>query len=225
MSYAPAALNSPPPRSKWSEVGRRNKTVFRGNSMRREQKNLHVCSLSAVPDAVHATGADALVSVLHPELTPATPTTISPSNHFKLAIDDIDAPFEGLRHAEREHVQALCTFAKRWHESARDTATMVVHCYVGVSRSTAAAFVILCALNPETDPQIIANYLRHQSATASPNRLIVEIGDDVLGHRGRMSRAIRTIGQGDFAQPVRPFGLNIHPDAMKISAFSQSKAA
>ena len=53
---------------------------------------------------------------------------------------------------------------------------LVVHCYAGISRSTASAFVAVCALNPHRDEFAIARQIRAASPIASPNRLIVEIG-------------------------------------------------
>ena len=172
-----------------------------------EQKRLFVCGLSAVQDTVDETVAGALVSVLHPELIPETPERIASDQHFKLAIDDIEAPHNGLAHAEADHIVDLCHFARQWHTSDPYPGTLVVHCYAGISRSTAAAFVILCALNPDMSELAIARYLRQQSTTAIPNRLIVGLGDEVLSRKGRMSKAIRTIGSGSCTDTARPFAL------------------
>jgi predicted protein tyrosine phosphatase len=72
---------------------------------------------------------------------------------------------------------------------------MVMHCYAGVSRSTAAAFIALCALTH--DPEIaIARNLRRLSPSATPNRRLVALADDILSRQGRMVAAVDSIGRG-----------------------------
>ena len=201
------------------------------------QKQVVVCSLAAVPEIVASTKASALVSVLHPELIPETPATIEPNNHFKLAIDDIEAPFDGLQHAESKHVEALLAFVRAWYDkrsvaepssmvtSHVSSGPLVVHCYAGISRSTAAAFVALCALNPKADEFAIANYIRSCSATAAPNQLIVSLGDAALGRQGRMTKAIRAIDRSLSYEPPHPFALQTNFGTARKSLFPGSKAA
>ena len=74
---------------------------------------------------------------------------------------------------------------------------MVVHCWAGISRSTAAAFISLCAINPDAPEELIAQRLREASPTAYPNRLMVRLADEALARRGRMIKAIERIGRGE----------------------------
>jgi predicted protein tyrosine phosphatase len=60
---------------------------------------------------------------------------------------DIIDEQEGFVAPAREHVEALLAFAHDWDR----TKPMIVHCYAGISRSTAAAYVIAAALNPMRD--------------------------------------------------------------------------
>jgi predicted protein tyrosine phosphatase len=85
----------------------------------------------------------------------------------------------------------------------------VVHCFAGISRSTAGAYVAACALNPQRDEQQIAWDIRRASRTAQPNARIVSIADDLLKRDGRMVRAIEAIGPGDLAMEGHPFSLDI----------------
>jgi predicted protein tyrosine phosphatase len=86
---------------------------------------------------------------------------------------------------------------------------MVVHCYAGISRSTAGAFVAACALNPGRDEMALARELRRLSATATPNIRIVSLADRVLGRGGRMVEAIDSIGRGEMAYEGVPFRLDL----------------
>ncbi len=91
-----------------------------------------------------------------------------------------------------QHVADLLDFVRGWDRQA----PLVVHCYMGISRSTASAFASVCALNPQRDEASIAQALRRASPTATPNIRIVSLADRLLGRDGRMIAAIETIGRG-----------------------------
>ncbi|MGD8355534.1 MAG: tyrosine protein phosphatase, partial [Methyloceanibacter sp.] len=84
---------------------------------------------------------------------------------------------------------------------------LLIHCWAGISRSTAGAFVVLCALNPHADEHSLARALRRASPTAYPNRRIVALADIVLGRNGRMSAAVDHIGRGLLAEEGKVFSL------------------
>ncbi len=86
---------------------------------------------------------------------------------------------------------------------------MVVHCFAGISRSTAGAFVAACALNPNRDEHEIAQAIRRASRTAQPNVAIVSIADGLLKRDGRMIRAVETLGPGTMAAEGDPFQLDL----------------
>jgi predicted protein tyrosine phosphatase len=86
---------------------------------------------------------------------------------------------------------------------------MVMHCFAGISRSTGAAFVAACALNPKRDEEEIARAIRKASRTAQPNARIVSIADRLLKRDGRMVRAIESIGPGEAATEGHPFRLDL----------------
>ena len=166
---------------------------------------IHVCSLARLPDTVATTGARHVVSLLAREDRLSRPDAIMPENHLWLQLHDINAPLEGYVTPESAHVEALIGFVRRWPREA----PLVVHCYAGVSRSTAAAFVSVCALNPASDEQAIAAALRRASPTATPNIRIVALADNLLGRGGRMVRAVEAIGPGMVASEAQPFRLEL----------------
>jgi predicted protein tyrosine phosphatase len=166
---------------------------------------IHVCSLARLPETVASTGARHVVSLLGREDNLARPAEISPENHLWLQLHDISAPLEGHVTPESEHIEQLIDFVRRW---PRHT-PLVVHCYAGVSRSTAAAFVSVCALNPPNDERAVALALRLASPTATPNSRIIALADDLLGRQGRMVKAIEAIGPGIVAAEALPFRLEL----------------
>jgi predicted protein tyrosine phosphatase len=120
-------------------------------------------------------------------------------------MDDIAVPMDGYIIPAEEHVTRLIEFVRGW-DRARP---LVVHCFAGISRSTAGAYVAACALNPRRDEFAIARELRRASATASPNIRIVSLADRTLGRDGRMVAAIESIGRGEMAYEGDPFRLDL----------------
>jgi len=167
---------------------------------------IHVCSLARLHATVDKTGARHIVTLLRLTDRVERPRHIAPENHLVLSIDDISMPMDGLTLPGEEHVERLIGFAGAWDRAA----PMVVHCYAGISRSTAGAYVAACALNPGRDELEIAWELRRASRTAQPNARIVDIADRLLKRDGRMVRAIETIGPGDAAMEGVPFRLEVH---------------
>jgi predicted protein tyrosine phosphatase len=167
---------------------------------------IHVCSLARLHATVDETKARHIVTLLRLTDRVQRPDHIHPDNHLVLAVDDIAAPMDGQIIPAQEHVERLIEFAGKWDRAA----PMVVHCYAGISRSTAGAFTMACALNPERDEQQIAWEIRRASRTAQPNTRIVAIADRLLKRDGRMVRAVETIGAGHFAEEGVPFRLDIH---------------
>ena len=166
---------------------------------------IHVCSLARLHATVEETGARHIVTLINDETLVARPECVSAENHLFLGMHDIPAEMDGFRAPAKAHVQELIDFVQRWDCST----PLVVHCYAGISRSTAAAFVIACALNPQRDERAIAQSLREASATAIPNTRLVSLADEVLGREGRMVAAIESIGRGAESAEGTPFRLDI----------------
>lgn len=169
----------------------------------RSPGRIHVCPLSAVPHVVATCEASHLVTCLPGEVRVETPGAIQPANHIRLLIHDICEPVEGYIAPDAEHVLQLINFAAAWNRQG----PMVIHCWAGISRSTAAAFVMLCALNPRAPEPLIAQLLREASPTAYPNRLMIRLGDATLGRAGRMMAAVEAIGRGEIVGEATPFSL------------------
>ena len=166
---------------------------------------LHVCSLALVADTVERTGARSLLTLLSPGTAVQRPAAITPERHLYLAISDIVAPLPGQVLPERSHLDDLIDFVRGWDQAE----PMLIHCYAGVSRSTAAAFIAACALKPERDEFEVARAIRAASATATPNARLVALADAALGRNGRMNGAIAEIGRGEDCFEGTPFALEL----------------
>jgi predicted protein tyrosine phosphatase len=166
---------------------------------------IHVCSLARLYSTVEETRAQHIVTLLKVPDRVERPAHIAPGNHLILSIDDIAAPIDGYTCPADEHVSRLIDFVGKWDRAA----PMVVHCFAGISRSTAGAYVAACALNPARDEMQIAWDIRRASRTAQPNARIVSIADRLLKRDGRMIRALEAIGPGDAAMEGDPFRVEI----------------
>ena len=164
---------------------------------------IFVCPLRAVPHVVATCEASHLVTCLPGETRVETPVSIKAVNHIRLFIHDIAEPIDGYIAPDAEHVAQLIDFAATWDR----TGPMVIHCWAGISRSTAAAFIMLCTLNPEVPEVLVARSLREASPTAFPNRLMIRLGDAALGRAGRMQAAVEAIGRGEVVNEAIPFSL------------------
>lgn len=166
---------------------------------------LHVCSLSRIQDVVRQTGARSLVTLLSPGTKVARPEEILAERHLNLGISDIVEPAPGQVYPEGHHIDELLLFFRGWDRAE----PMLIHCFAGVSRSTASAFIAACALAPERDEHEIAIALRAASPTATPNARFVALADDRLQRKGRMSSAIQSIGRGADCFEADPFTLEL----------------
>ncbi|WP_348533044.1 protein tyrosine phosphatase [Hyphomicrobium sp. NDB2Meth4] len=167
---------------------------------------VHVCALRHIPDVLRQTGATHLVSAINADLAPQTPAGFAAERHLRLDMHDIIEPCDGASPPGEAHVGALLDFVERWDREA----PLLIHCYAGLSRSTAAAFITLCALNPGASEQSIAQALRRASDTAVPNRRFVGLADAYLGRAGRMVAALDSMGPNRIAAECVPFGLFGH---------------
>ena len=109
---------------------------------------LHVCSLAALPDTVKATGASHILTVMANVDQVQRPPSVLEQNHLKVSMDDITEHMDGFMAPSDAHIEKVLAFVRGWDRRA----PMVVHCYAGISRSTASAFAAACMLNPHRLP-------------------------------------------------------------------------
>ena len=166
---------------------------------------IHVCSLATLPDTVKATGASHVLTVMANVAQVQRPASVLEANHLRVQMDDITEHMDGFMAPSDSHIEQVLDFVRGWDRNA----PLVIHCYAGISRSTASAFAAACLLNPHRDEIEIARQIRARSPIASPNRLIVSLADRALGREGRMLRALDEMGPGSMTVEGRPFQLDL----------------
>ena len=165
---------------------------------------IHVCPQSRLAGAVAASGARSVVTLLAADRRAGLPLLPGVAR-LMLDVSDIAAPRDGFALAGEVHVAELLRFARAWDRRH----PLLIQCYAGVSRSTAAAYAIACALDPGRDEGEIAAALRTASPSATPNPRLVALADAVLGRAGRMVEAIRAIGRGQDCFEGEVFTLDV----------------
>ena len=85
-----------------------------------------------------------------------------------------------------ERCQQLIDLARRWDKSE----PILIHCWQGVARSMAAAYIVSCAAQENRCEFEIARELRIAAPHADPNLLLISQADQLLGRGDRMVEAI-----------------------------------
>jgi predicted protein tyrosine phosphatase len=150
---------------------------------------IYVCGLDEMPEYVRALRPGYLVSLVQSTFQPPTPAEIRPDRHLRLAVDDVSEPVQGYVTPGEEDVQKLIDFLRSWPGDE----ALLLHCYAGVSRSTAAALIAL-ALNADGREMEAARVLRDAAPHAQPNSRIVALADRLLGREGRLVAAREAMG-------------------------------
>jgi len=157
--------------------------------------------------------AEALIAAYKPErvITLRAPDDevsipgFTDDRHLLLRFNDITAPRVGLIAPDAATMERLLDFGRAWE----GVNPLLITCFAGVSRSTAAAYGIACLHAAPGREEALAHALRECSPTATPNILMVQLVDALLGRGGRMSNSIARIGRGADTGYGTPFALDI----------------
>ena len=150
---------------------------------------IYVCGLDDMPAAVARHRPSHLISLLAPGTPVETPAQVHPDNHLWLSVHDISDDLPDHVAPGAEHVFQLLEFGAAWERSA----PLLVHCYAGVSRSTATALMLLCQANPGREREA-ARHLRKHAPHARPNLRLIALADEMLGCGGRLVEAVDDLG-------------------------------
>jgi predicted protein tyrosine phosphatase len=153
-----------------------------------------VSPLSAIEQTILQYQPSHLVTLLSPEYMIETPIQFSAAQHLRLPLNDVTEARGSDSPPAKHHIEQLIEFGRGWSAQA----PMLVHCFAGVSRSMAAAYILLCDRAGPGYELEIARALRTRAPHASPNMLMVKLANDALKRDGRMTEAIESIGKGEF---------------------------
>ena len=164
---------------------------------------IYVCPKSKVPDSVQRLRPSHLITLLDPTDDMPTPDDVPGHRHLRLGLHDIATARADLTAPDEMHVRELIAFARDWDRSQ----PMLIHCWAGISRSTASAFAIACMMTAPGREHELARRLRENAPHAQPNPRIVAFADALLDRDGRMLDAIDAMGPAEIVFEGRLFAL------------------
>lgn len=148
-------------------------------------RKIIICGLADIQNAVETYKPDMMLTIINKNFSPDTPQGLDPSRHLKLLIDDISEPREGFRLPEKEDVKQLLDFTSDWDQSK----PIIIHCHMGISRSTATSLGVICKYDPE-NLELHVEKLKELAPHASPNKLMTKYVDEILGLDNRLSQTL-----------------------------------
>ena len=154
---------------------------------------LTICGISELPDQRDRSVTHVL-SILDPEHPdPEAFGAYDPHHRTILRFHDIINPIEGMILPEPEHVAAVLRFGKEIAagNAERSEGHLLVHCHMGISRSTAAMLTLLAQTYPEENEDRLFERLTEIRPQAWPNSLMIGFADDLLSRNGRLTGALR----------------------------------
>ena len=127
-----------------------------------------------------------ILSALDPGDHIKPPSSIK--DHLLLNFDDIENG-DTKYSPKLEHVSEIL----EWTHGLEDTDRLLIHCWAGISRSTALALAVWIQKHGK-DYNAASKWLIETRPIACPNRLIAGYADKILGCDGELSRIADVIG-------------------------------
>lgn len=145
------------------------------------QKKIIICGLADIQDCVDKYNPDKMLTIINKNFEPETPLGMDKNRHLKMLIDDISEPRDGFILPEKHHAQELLDFTDDWDK----TKPILIHCHMGISRSTATSLGVAGKFAPENIELIIEN-LKEIAPHASPNKIMMKYYDEILDLNNRL---------------------------------------
>ena len=166
---------------------------------------LTICGIDELPTH-RSHGVTHVLSVLDPEREdPTIFGNFDPHERTILRFHDVIEDKEGRPAPTRADVEAILGYGETLIESRADRQDghLLVHCHMGVSRSTAAMITLMAQCEPDRDEDSIFTTIREMRPIAWPNSVMIGFADELLGREGRLTAALQ-----------RHYALQLECDAM-----------
>jgi predicted protein tyrosine phosphatase len=135
-------------------------------------------------------GVTHVLSILDPEWPePSAFQAFDPHFHAMLRFHDAIEADPGVLLPQKADVEAILTFGR----DAGDAERVLIHCHAGISRSTAAALMVLAQAHPHEGEDAIAERLIEIRPQAWPNSRMIAFADELLDRQGRLTAATGAI--------------------------------
>ena len=136
-----------------------------------------------------AGGVTHVLSILDPGWPePDSLSRFDINRRLRLRFHDVIESQPGIA-PERWDVELLLAFSRDL--TMANEVHLLVHCHAGVSRSTAAATLVMAQTCPDRPAAEVLQEVVRLRPRAWPNLRILELGDEILGRRGEIVEAAR----------------------------------
>jgi predicted protein tyrosine phosphatase len=153
---------------------------------------LTICGLEELSHH-SARGVTHVLSILDPDWgEPTDFETYAPHHRATLRFHDAIEPAPNTMLPRSDHVEEILRFGGSMTQNANrgEEAHLLVHCHMGISRSTAAMAILIAQSNPDENEEKIFAQLLSLRPQAWPNLLMIEFADALLGRHGRLLSAL-----------------------------------
>ncbi|MBE71846.1 MAG: protein-tyrosine-phosphatase [Thalassospira sp.] len=166
---------------------------------------LTICGIDELPTH-RSHGVTHVLSVLDPEREdPTIFANFDPHERTILRFHDVIEDKEGRPAPTKTDVEAILAYGETLIGSRADRRDghLLVHCHMGVSRSTAAMITLMAQCEPDRDEDSIFTTIREMRPIAWPNSVMIAFADELLGREGRLTAALH-----------RHYAIQLERDAM-----------
>jgi predicted protein tyrosine phosphatase len=151
--------------------------------------DLTICGIPELGEYCTA-GITHVLSIIDPEwVDVAAIASFMPHQRLSLRFHDIIEQASDRLAPTRDDVALLLAFGRLVAPGDH----LLVHCHAGISRSTAAAALILAQAEPERPARDVLERVAALRPRAWPNLRILELGDELLGRGGEIVAAVPPI--------------------------------
>ena len=115
--------------------------------------------------------------------------------HARLEVkfDDVIEETPEYRAPQPEDVAKILAFGDDILSDSENLRHLLVHCHMGISRSTAAMALLLAKALPHAPANDVMDHIVSIRDKAWPNLRILQLGEDQLGRKGELSSAAAAV--------------------------------
>ncbi|UDF32427.1 UNVERIFIED_ORG: hypothetical protein LHK14_21735 (plasmid) [Roseateles sp. XES5] len=153
---------------------------------------LTVCGIEELPgqSSRNVTHVLSLIDPEHPELEAFT--AYGRHERTTLRFHDIIATAPGRVMPTADHVATILGFGADFLElrEKQTQSHLLVHCHMGISRSTAAMLTLMAQANPDEEAESLFARLVAIRPQAWPNSQMIGFADEQLGRKGELTAGL-----------------------------------
>lgn len=150
---------------------------------------LTICGLEEL-ESHSARGVSHVLSILDPGWAdPDVFERYGPHHRTILRFHDAIEPEPRIILPQRGDVEAILGFGREVDAANTGEGHLLIHCHMGISRSSAAMTMLLAQAHPEEDENEVVDHVRSIRPIAWPNLRMITFADDLLGREGRLIAA------------------------------------